>query len=328
MEDWEIANQQQLAQLQARAAAPTVDWQKLYVPMNGGIGTSKEYEAQVNAERLRQAMLQAQQINQASATTQGMQQAVSGAGSVGNTSSIASGSYALPGGGVTGGSYSLPGLSGVTGSGGVGTNIPVTSTALQQQYDPWSQYRPQASSQLAGEMGQTSPSDIYQQKLAQMTTGEFSPDDPSYAWRFQQGQQAAERSLASRGLLNSGNAAIELQQYGQGAASQEYGAQFNRMLQGLSGTEDAYNTQMNRLMQMAGVNLDPTAGGQLAVQAGNLGVAQGQLGVNASQVAGQYDLGMRELILKQQLAQMAQANQGVGGMSGTDWSSVFNTGRG
>ena len=311
--------------------SPTVDWQQFYTPYSSAGRVNRDSQAYINeynATKMREAMLTAAQINQANATTQGMQQAVSGAGSVGNISSIASGSYALPGGSVTGGSYSLPGLSGVTGAGGVGTNIPVTSTTLQEQYDPWSKYRTSAAGELGSTIGQASPSDIYQQKLAQMATGEFNPDDPSYQFRYQQGQQAAERSLASRGLLNSGNAALELQQYGQQAASQEYGAQFNRMLQGLSGTEDAYNTQMNRLMQMAGVNLDPTAGGQLAVQAGNLGVAQGQLGINAAQVAGQYDLGMRELILKQQLAQMAQANQGVGGMSGTDWSSVFNTGRG
>jgi hypothetical protein len=56
----------------------------------------------------------------------------------------------------------------------------------------------------------TDPTKSYQDQLQQMTMGQFSPSDPSYQWRFDQGQLAAERSLASKGLLNSGNAAIEL----------------------------------------------------------------------------------------------------------------------
>lgn len=293
-----------------------------FVPigMASGAGEAEQYRV---LEQQRQAALLAQQLNQAESSslamnTQAGNLASASSGSGGSLPSIAGGSYGLPG--MSGGGYSIPGLGGI---GGMGTSIPVTSTTLQEQYDPWSKYRDDAASQLGGTIGQGSPSSIYQNKLAEMANGTFSPDDPSYQFRYQQGQQALERSLASRGLLNSGNAALELQQYGQGAASQEYGAQFNRMLQGLSGSEDAYNSQMQRLMQMAGVNLDPTAGGQLAVQAGQLGVQQGQLGINAAQVSSNYDLGMRELVLKQQLAQMAQANQGLGGMSGTDWSAVF-----
>lgn len=297
-----------------------------FIPIGTSSGASS-YEQQRVLELQRQAALMAQQLNQAGATTSAMEtQALGGQASLGNLSgtslsggSIASGSYLPPGGA---GGYSLPGA-GIPGGSISGTNA--LSPELQAQYDPWSQYRAQAGSELGGTIGQASPSDLYLQKLAAMTTGEFTPDDPSYQFRYQQGQQAAERSLASRGLLNSGNAAIELQQYGQGMASQEYGAQFNRMLQGLAGSEQAYDTQINRLMQMAGVNLDPTAGGQLAIQQGQLGVQQGQLGLNAQQIASNYDLGMRELVLKQQLAQQAQANKGVGGMSGTDWSSVFGS---
>jgi len=96
----------------------------------------------------------------------------------------------------------------------------------------------------------------YSSKLQQMMTGEFSPDDPSYKWRFQQGQQALERSLAARGLLQSGNAAIELQQYGQGAASQEYGAQFQRMMGAMGQWDQSLSAATNRLATLAGVDLN------------------------------------------------------------------------
>lgn len=52
--------------------------------------------------------------------------------------------------------------------------------------------------------------------------------DPGYAFRFQQGQKALERSAAARGGLISGNTGGALQQYGQGMASQEYQNAFNR----------------------------------------------------------------------------------------------------
>jgi hypothetical protein len=132
--------------------------------------------------------------------------------------------------------------------------------------DPWGFYRETAGDRLFQFIGQQDPSNVYLSKLQQMTMGEFSPDDPSYKWRFEQGQQAVERSLAARGLLNSGNAAIELQQYGQGAASQEYAAQFDRLLRALAGVDAQYNNQFSRLAQMAGINLNPAASSQLAIE--------------------------------------------------------------
>lgn len=57
---------------------------------------------------------------------------------------------------------------------------------------------------------------------------------PGYQFQLQQGQQAAERNLASRGLLNSGAAAKALTQYGQGLAS-DYTQQYVGGLQSLAG---------------------------------------------------------------------------------------------
>lgn len=168
--------------------------------------------------------------------------------------------------------------------------------------DPWGFYREMAGDRLSQFMGQQDPSNVYRSKLQQMTMGKFSPDDPSYKWRFDQGQQAVERSLAAKGLLNSGNAAIELQQYGQGAASQEYAAQFDRLLRGLAGVDAQYNNQFSRLAQMAGINLNPAASSQLAVQ------SQGQ-GLNFIQ--GQAALGEEKRQFNVGQQNLANYNQGL-----------------
>lgn len=227
------------------------------------------------------------------------------AGSIGGTPSGAS---SLGNGGTA--SYAMPTVS-VSTAPSVGGGANLQSASEQLRYDPWAEHRGEAGDLLAGQMGSGSPSDLYSDKMAQMVNGQFSPDDPSYQWRFQQGQQAAERSLASRGLLNSGNAAIELQQYGQGAASQEYQAQFARMVQGLTASEGAYDTQIQRLMKMAGVDIDPTAGGLLNVQQGQLGVNQGKLGVDISQ------LGLNaQQIGNNYATDMARIAAGLSGSSG------------
>lgn len=83
--------------------------------------------------------------------------------------------------------------------------------------DPFSTQRPQ-----------------YQPQLQEMMQGRFSPTDPSYDFRFNQGQKAMERTLAASGMGKSGNALTALMQYGQGMASSEYQNQYQRLAQ-LSG---------------------------------------------------------------------------------------------
>lgn len=83
--------------------------------------------------------------------------------------------------------------------------------------DPFSTQRPQ-----------------YQPQLQEMMQGKFSPTDPSYDFRFNQGQKAMERTLAASGMGKSGNALTALMQYGQGMASSEYQNQYQRLAQ-LSG---------------------------------------------------------------------------------------------
>jgi len=63
-------------------------------------------------------------------------------------------------------------------------------------------------------------------------------NSPGYQWRFNQGQQARERAAAAGGMSNSGNVLAELEKYGQGMASQEYGNRVNQ-LAGLTRTGQA-----------------------------------------------------------------------------------------
>jgi hypothetical protein len=85
---------------------------------------------------------------------------------------------------------------------------------------------------------------------------------PGYQFRVDEGRKAMERSAAARGMLNSGGMLRQLQEYGQGAATQEYGNQFNR------------------LAHLAGLGTGPTAQGVQA--AGNMSVNMGNAAQNAA----------------------------------------------
>lgn len=58
----------------------------------------------------------------------------------------------------------------------------------------------------------------------------FSPNDPSYQWRLQQGMDAAKADAAASGMFGSGNMYSGLMDLGQNMASQEYGNEYNRQL--------------------------------------------------------------------------------------------------
>lgn len=81
----------------------------------------------------------------------------------------------------------------------------------------------------------------YEQRLMQLMNNPDSvANTNAYKFRFNQGQQALERSAASKGMLNSGNTLAALADYGQGAASQEYGNEFNRLSSAV-GQRNQYN---------------------------------------------------------------------------------------
>ena len=71
----------------------------------------------------------------------------------------------------------------------------------------------------------------YQKALASLMNGGESAisKDPSYKFRFQQGEEALLRAKASTGLAGSGNQNAALVEYGQNMGSQEYQNQYSRL---------------------------------------------------------------------------------------------------
>lgn len=129
----------------------------------------------------------------------------------------------------------------------------VAAAPIARVPTPQETANPKYMTQLDAQMAKD-PSNGYADQLKTLMNGQFSTSDPSYQWRYDQGQKAVERSAAARGLLQSGNAAIELQQYGQGMASQEYGAQFNRTLSAMGASEGAFQNSYNRLAELSGMS--------------------------------------------------------------------------
>ena len=104
---------------------------------------------------------------------------------------------------------------------------------------------------------------------------------PGYQFRLQQGLDAIQRSQASRGLLESGGAAKELQQFGEGMAAQEFGAAYDR-LAGLVQTGAGVTSQQNQLATQLG--------SQRAVTQGQIGEAQAQAELAKGQALAQAQL--------------------------------------
>jgi hypothetical protein len=67
--------------------------------------------------------------------------------------------------------------------------------------------------------------------LAGLQDGSFYQKDPGYQFRLDEGNNAINSALASRGMGNSGAALKELTRYGQGFASNDYQNAFNRQNQ-------------------------------------------------------------------------------------------------
>jgi hypothetical protein len=124
-----------------------------------------------------------------------------------------------------------------------------------QQADPFRNSRNLANSQL--------------QQLMK-TPGDLS-NDPASQWQMQQGIQATNRGIAAQHQTNSGNAQMELMQYGQGLANQQY------------------NNRIGQLGQMASQGASPAAGAQMQLNA--LASAQGGLSASHAKIlqsAGQF----------------------------------------
>lgn len=100
--------------------------------------------------------------------------------------------------------------------------------------------------------------------LTKNYTGQDIYQDPSYAFRFGQGQKAIERQASAAGKYLTPEAQKALMNYGQDAASQEYQAAYNRY------NQDQSNLYQ-RLMGISGQGQDTLANLQNASQnyAGN-----------------------------------------------------------
>lgn len=190
-------------------------------------------------------------------------------GSFGGGGGYSGGNYA--GGGYSRGSSSIGG--GNYGGGRTGYNPYTPDIAGQQQQYQQSiaQLQQQAQGVQQTSLTAANRADFFAPERGQyikglqqlMTTGTSQVGyDPSYQFRFKQGQGAVESSLASQGLLSSGRAGLELQQYGQGAASQEYQAQFERLFK-LAGVGQSSPTEAARL-QLEGAKAPMEAAGQIA----------------------------------------------------------------
>lgn len=94
--------------------------------------------------------------------------------------------------------------------------------------------------------------------------------DPGYAFRTAEGMRGLEASAAARGGALSGGALKAIARYNQDAASQEYGAAYNRY-------NNDTTTRYNRLASIAGVGQTATNSG---IAAGNDYVSQLQQGAN------------------------------------------------
>jgi hypothetical protein len=181
---------------------------------------------------------------------------------------------------------------------------------------------PFAFGQGVPNVGAFNYSPLGDQPQFQLPTGQQALDqDPGYAFRLQQGEDALINSAAARGGLGDPNTLRAVQDYGQQEASQEYGNAYNRALgayqtnigtnlaanqqqygQGLNAFQTNANTQLaqqnqafNQALQSYQTNFsDPLAAyqaqtqanlgyGQLGLGFGNLGVSQGYLGLAGNQ---------------------------------------------
>lgn len=126
----------------------------------------------------------------------------------------------------------------------------------RKDLSPYAQAGGTALSQLMGGMG---PNGQFMQEYS----GQDIYDDPSYQFRLQQGQDSIQSGAAAQGGLLSGATQKALLNYGQDAASQEFGNAYNRF------NADQTN-QYNRLSNLVGL------GQNAAAQQGNAGMQTAQ----------------------------------------------------
>jgi hypothetical protein len=137
-------------------------------------------------------------------------------------------------------------------------------------------------------------------------TGQDMYADPSYDWRFQQGQKALERTTAKapQGFF-SGQTLADITNYGQNAASQEYQAAFDR-------AKGTYDT--NKDYYGFGVTTGAKAAGEMGTNLGDIAIGRG--GSLASLHGSEAALMNRQLnALAEQLGGSSIPSQNAGALS-------------
>lgn len=102
----------------------------------------------------------------------------------------------------------------------------------QKMYDPsyWAQAFGMGSGSGVGAPQYQDTATPYRTRLnSLMDNPDSIANTGAYKFAFNQGNEAVNRNLAAKGLLKSGNRLSELTKFGQGLASQQYGAEFDRM---------------------------------------------------------------------------------------------------
>lgn len=93
----------------------------------------------------------------------------------------------------------------------------------------------------------------YQTQLSELMKNPGSiASSPMFKFAMDQGTEAANRGLAAKGMLNSGNRALELQQVGQGIAGQNF-YKMAELLGGLSGSNSNPAAASSALTGLAGL---------------------------------------------------------------------------
>lgn len=163
----------------------------------------------------------------------------------------------------------------------------------------------------------------YAEQLSKLMADPSSiKNDPGYKQAFDQGQLARERSIAARGLIGSGNAAIELQEYGQ-----TFGM-------------DYLNNRIAQLAGLAGANIGPNFGAAMSGYGGgadlqsqglaSIGYGLGRMmgggasaGTPAAAAGGFNSAGGEAAALKSKIGLGKTAANLIGSATGLDETAAF-----
>lgn len=125
----------------------------------------------------------------------------------------------------------------------------------QRMTDP--AYWAKAFGMSGGAGGASATANPYQQRLnALLDNPDSIANTGVYKFAFEQGNEAVNRNLAAKGMLKSGNRLAELTKFGQGLASQQYGAEADRLakLYGIGEQANVEREKANQQMRLSMMN--------------------------------------------------------------------------